>query len=194
MPSRGFVLRIENYLPEISQIALQHWRRLPKQTRLWVDPEDFLQDGLIFVRTVLMPRFVFTKGTKFSTYIFIPLHRFFRAYRESLTCDKRFKNTQTLKQLAEGEQFKQELYVAGMDSYYTMLKLYEAASSNLQRYLEEWFFDRRGTTKCVRTSKGFQRAKREFLTLAPKYKVTARVCEELLQANRSGLLFDLEAR
>lgn len=188
---RRFILRIENYLPLIIKISNQHWKRLPEQTRSWVDEKDFQQEGVIFAQAELMPHFEFSKQVKFSTYLFTSLNRFYSGYRESLTCEKRFQTAQVVAWMYDQQLGRQEVEVRGINAYHTLQTIYDKSSTELQDCMEEWFFSRTGAPKIVTTSAKFKRVRREFLKLSRKYGIDESTCRDLLVAQRAGVFSNI---
>lgn len=184
---RQFVLRIENYVPLITDISASHWLKLPNKTKSWMGQDDFIQDGVQFARFELMPKYDPGRGAKFSTYMFIPMHRFFKAYRESLTCEKRWMTKGAIIELYDRSRFKEELYVVGQDGIDSINKLYDAASDNLKGFMEDWFFSVTGPKRVVKSGTKFKRARLEFLERAQQFNVTIELCAQVLQSSRMGL-------
>ena len=182
---RPLVFRVENYIPLIRTIGRKHWKKLPNQVKLWIDCEDFIQDGIIFTRTT-MPKFNPRMGNKFSTYLFISLNRYFKARVESLGCESRRRTVAAIAVLKEIDVAKRYLYVDGLDGLEALSKLYEEASPLLRSYMDTWFNDR-GSTRAVTTSRGFKKAQREFIESAPRYGLTVQVVADILNSNRMGL-------
>lgn len=188
---RLFVYRIENYVPLITKISASHWQKLPYQTKSWIDQADFVQDGVLFARYEVMPKFNPSNDpkhqTKFSTYLFPAIHRFYRAYRESLTCEKRWMTKDAIIQIYERDRFKEELYVEGQDGMDAICKLYEAASDNLRNFMDDWFFSEDGPKRVVKGGVKFTRARLEFLERSRQFGITVELCNAVLSSARMGL-------
>src|ERR1700688_21232 len=68
--------KLESYLPMIAQKAFQAWRRLPAQYKVWLDVDDLIQEGVLFARYHVWPRYKPLFG-KFTTYLYASLERFY---------------------------------------------------------------------------------------------------------------------
>lgn len=172
---------MENYSRLVAKIAIKYWQALPRQTKAWVEVDDFINDGLLFARFELLPHYDFTR-TKFTTYLYKGLSRYFGSKLLEL---KRQKRTVVLEyQPPIIFVPNREIQMAGEQA---LKSLYASASPMLQKYMKSWFFNEKGPAR-VRMGAGFTKAKKEFKKLAPVYGVDYTLCKAVFDARRASYL------
>src|ERR1035437_7826242 len=67
---------LESYLPLIAKKAIQAWHKLPPQYKAWLDIDDLIQEGVLFARFHVFPRYKPCRG-KFTTYLYAALDHFY---------------------------------------------------------------------------------------------------------------------
>ena len=87
---KKFVYEEKNFLPLVVKKAKEAWLRLPPQTRVWLSLEDMIQDGLMYVRFRLLPRYKPSKN-KFSTLVWMALENHFKLVTYHYYYQKRFE-------------------------------------------------------------------------------------------------------
>jgi len=170
-------LRIENYQGMVAGIALKHWKRLPKSTKVWIDADDFVNDGLMFARVKVLPYFD-VKTAAFSTILTIMLEQFFMRTVDSYRRQKRTP--------VEIPIPKPQLIVDKVMNHQALVQLYWQSSPLLREYLFSWFFSS-GVDR-IRESLPFKKARKEFLKLAPIYGVTPQIFSSLLERRQTVLV------
>ena len=43
---RGAPISVEHYRKLVAMLAWKAWRKLPMQTRMWIGPDDMIEDGM----------------------------------------------------------------------------------------------------------------------------------------------------
>ncbi len=176
----------ENYVGLVTKLAVKYWKALPVSAKIWVDVDDLINDGMLFARFEVMPYYDIATGNSFTTILTIALRQFYGRRIRDLGRQKR-NLAEILLPIDENTFITPDH--DGYDvirSRYSMLKLYDTASPKLQRFIRSWFLNKSSPAR-IRVS-GFTKAKREFLELAPKFKVDINDCRVLLEDRKRKAL------
>ena len=173
-------VEIENYTRLIAQKAWSTWYKLPPSSRAWMDIEDLIQDGALFARYVVRPKYRPHRG-KFITFLSICLDQYYSRQLAAIFSQKRNK-CQTIPienvsfSLGAADCTEQEIYAVE-----TIKKISSVASPMLRYYLHSWLVPRDNARG--RTSRGrrFEVARSEMQRLAKEYKFTRDDFSFLLQ-------------
>jgi len=79
---------LQSYLPLIAQKAIRTWYKLPPHYRVWVDVEDLIQEGVLFARFHVFPRYKPSRS-KFTTYLTAALDNYFLSIGRGVKHKKR---------------------------------------------------------------------------------------------------------
>lgn len=177
---------VENYRAMIAQHAWNAWRKLPIQTRAWVDIEDMIAAGVAFTMDRALRRFDPTRVGTFSTFLYHALQNFYKThyldhYYAQLRCDVKTVSISQLQQ-AYGEEGKvadvdTALALAGAPvtvdpvkaclAVTTLIGIYKEASLLLKDCLVSWFLQPKNT-KFHAHGVRFNRARMEFRNLSKR--------------------------
>ena len=171
-------LQMEDYTRLIAQKAWATWRKLPPSSRAWIDIEDLIQDGALFARFVVRPKFR-PHRSKFSTFLSICLEQYYSRKLASIFTEKRNK-CQTIPidnvsySLGCCDSIEQEIYAVE-----TIKKISSVASPILRRYLNMWLTPRSNRGR-GNGGRRFQIARSEMRRLSDEYRFTREDFEFLL--------------
>jgi hypothetical protein len=176
--------------PMIVEIATASWNRLPPHTKIWYKLEDAINAGVAYTVTSIAKSWDKKRGVKFNTHVHNCLVNFYITQEtEWLRTQSRWEGqTFSLEHNyvrgKDGRSYSIEYYVsmtlqseelekntiARLDAQKGFLKVYDAASITLRKYLFKWFL----TDKLIRIKDGeeYRAAKREFRKLSKLYKFT----------------------
>lgn len=177
-------------LPMIIKIATESWVRFPPHTRVWFSKADAITTGVEYTVTHVAWAYDKKRGVKFSTFLFDCLTNFYiTQVSEPLRAQKRWEGS-TISfdtgsfQVSPRFRTTPEYYlshtllmpciedevIARVDAQKHFLKIYDAATPTLRKYLIRWFL----TTKVIHTKDGdeYRGAKRELRKLAKLHNFT----------------------
>ena len=131
---------LQDYMKLIAQKAWSTWYKLPPQHRSWIDVEDLIQDGILYARFYVLPRFRPHRAKNFSTILFISLENFYKNKISDLFRGKRNKCqvvpvSSVQYHLGECDTTEQEL-----KAVQGLLNVISVASPLLRGYLHRWLF------------------------------------------------------
>lgn len=194
---------IQDYYRLIAMKAFQTWRRLPRQTRAWLDVEDLIQEGVMFTRSNVIPSYN-QDLAKFSTYLWKCLDRHFlnvlRHHRYPSWFEGRNLSLDHLHPVESDNgnyNFTSDdvfnlfsSYISlpvgstPTDKHLTLVQsltnIFMDASPKLRKSIKLWFFDKPESGKVQMNGRPFKRARKEFLELARKHGLDAGGAEMLL--------------
>src|SRR6266404_791932 len=160
--------QIKDFTRLIAQKAWSTWRKLPPSNRAWMDVEDLIQDGVLFARFVVRPKYRPHRG-KFITFLSICLDQYYSRQLAATYSQKRNK-CQTIPlenvsySLGAVDFTEQEIYAVE-----TIKKISSVASPMLRHYLHSWLMPRISTRGRGPHGRRFEIAKSEMQRLARQY-------------------------
>lgn len=190
----------------VSRFAWNVWKKLPPHTRGWVSVDDLIQDGMIWVLMVGIPRYRKEKAA-LSTFLYIGLSNYFqtnylsRSYQVSrcesttvsLDCldlvgmdDRKHALEMRVRALRDDrtpEKILRHCWVVPM-----LVKVFRQASALLRRELRRWFIRTDVERTHLKQRFGrltdcqleFSLARHEFLGLARKEGLEYDDCRHIL--------------
>lgn len=194
---------VQDYQRLIAMKAFQTWRRLPKQTRAWLDVEDLIQEGVMFTRWHVIPRYN-QDAAKFSTFLWKCLDRHFLNVLRHHRYPSWFEGRNlSLDHLNPAEEVNGNInftsdevlnmfssYISlpvgnvPTDQYLTLIqtlsKIFMDASPKLRKSMRLWFFNNPESGKVQMNGRPFRKMRREFLDLAGKHGLDASGAATLL--------------
>jgi hypothetical protein len=156
---------LESYLPMIAQKAFQTWCKLPSQYKVWLDVDDLIQEGVLFTRFHVFPRYK-PSGGKFTTYLYAALDHFYY----SIVHDKFYqKRTAEIVPIADVEHklIENDETEKALHAVSSLHHILAEASPHLLKCLHQWIFTR---DAIVSTGPRFRVARKELLKIATKYR------------------------
>jgi len=131
---------VSDYLPMIAQRALIAWQKLPPQHKSWISPEDMVQEGVIFAKLSVLPKFK-PHRAKFSTFLYTSLENYFKYRMAAYYFQKR--NACRTVPLNEACFVPQRCTkFEWCDTVEAFSTLCAQASPNLRFYLHHWLFSK----------------------------------------------------
>lgn len=182
------LLRIENYVGYIKNRAFDNWQRLPQSVKNWMELQDFVNEGLIFARFSVMPKFDPTRRVQFATLLYKSVDRYYKLRGIELTRGSRIPPGVVFR-IGSGEG-EIDVPISHFDLTYAiagercLVKVYRMASPLLRKQMVGWFFSKSGTWKVRKKSTTFFKAKKEFKRLAKKVDLTYDLCKAFLDRRR----------
>ena len=193
---------VEGYKRMVAAHALLAWRYLPPQVRASTDVDDLIQDGLMFARFGLAPKWRPEWG-KFTTLLHASLPHF---YMNKMAVNGRPRKAQRIPLGAVSVEdiwidlcpflHEQPVDNAMLDHVVQAFeRIYYESSLDLRESLRRWFLQA-GEKVHVRGMR-FERNRQEFLKLARRYNVDKTDCQILMASGRCqgrlvGLLPELQ--
>lgn len=158
-------VNVDEYLRLIAQKARASWYRLPAQHKAWIDLDDLIQDGILFARFYVAPRFR-PHRAGFCTFLSTSLENFYK--EKVFALYRRKRNDCSTVPLAavqyclpSYEQTEDE--IAAVES---LLKVAQKASPILKKYLKHWLLSQK---KVCCNNRRFERVRGELLVLGNLY-------------------------
>lgn len=161
--------------------ALAHWQMLPDFAKRYIDLEDWIHAGVLFVAGDLSHRvnrtFDAGHGAAIKTFVYRALDNFYKNELSFNTNRKRRGECESWEELIESgspgqEDKKAANFVNRIDAFRKVQELHRRASYELMVYLDKHFFTGDHTGKIVVRGKLFDRRSSEFRTLARTIGVT----------------------
>jgi len=168
-PAKRFHYEERNFLPLVVKKAKEAWLRLPPQTRIWVSLDDFIQDGLMFLRFNVLPKYN-PKRTTFLTLAWISLTNHFKFVTYHYYMQKRFDGRNAPLQEISLSCSLRPKHPAELQAVDLIEKIYCASSPHLKMYMARWLHPAYKGTFNLRGHK-FDAAVEEFQTLMQTYKI-----------------------
>lgn len=166
-----FVYDEKTYFPLIVKKSKEAWLRLPPQTRVWVSLEDFISEGVLFVRGRLLRRYN-PRKSKFTTVLWISLENHFKFITQFYYAQKRFDGRNAPLQeimLSCSTQPKHPFQIQAIDAIH---KIFDSGSPALQDYMLRWLSPASKTSFHLRGDR-FYNAVREFRLLSRRHRLGA---------------------
>lgn len=161
--------------------ALAHWQMLPAFAKRYIDLEDWIHAGVLFVAGDLSHRvsrtFDRAQGTTIKTFVYRALGNFYKNELSFNTNRKRSGETTSWDELAEtgapGQEDKRSTnFVDRIDAFRKVQELHRRASYELTLYLDKHFFTGDHSGKIITKGKLFEMRAGEFRKLANAVGVT----------------------
>ncbi len=196
----------ESYRRMVSKLAWNVWRKLPPQTRTWLQVEDLIQDGMEWVVTIGIPKYRRDEAS-LCTFLYVGIGNYFKTeYLMKLYHRKRYEGrTVSLEGLdlvgvddvkypletridALVDRKSQVDIVRGCWVVPMLVRIFRQATELLRRELRRWFLRTRTTRIHSRQRLGrltnrqvdFSLARYEFLGLASREGLDYDDCDHLL--------------
>ena len=133
--------RIAEYKRMVMKAAWSAYYKLPLQTRSWIDAEDLIQDGLLFAKYYVVPRYRPHRAS-FSTFLTRSLDNFYKGMLEHHYTQKRNKCTPVsisscFCQLHATDPIEEEIHAVQ-----AFQRIATIASPQLRFYLNQFLFTR----------------------------------------------------
>jgi len=168
---------MKQYVPMVAKLCWKYWACLPASIRVWIDVEDLVYECIAYIQ--FDSSRVYDGRTKISTFVYMSTERYLINVVKKYSCRKR--NTQIVKvedlnSLFVVDQMPlSKLYEARL----ALQQVYKQASPRLRCQMKMWF----GTPPRIKKSSDFDMAKKEFLSLSTRCKVTRQDYHLLLETN-----------
>ena len=181
---------VEGYRRMVAAHALLAWRYLPPQVRATTDVDDLIQDGLMFARFGLAPKWRPEWG-KFTTILHTSLPHFYMNKFGAAGGKPVRAQRITLGAVSIEDIWidlcpylhEQPVDNAMCDHVVRAFeRIYYEGSIPLRESLQRWFLDAGRNAHTVGCR--FERDRQEFLKLARKYKVDKVDCQILMASDR----------
>ncbi len=182
MSSNAFpvAFRMENYSNLFYKLALRCWKNLPSQHQTWISVEDLIQDGMLFIRYKVVPKYNVRLKMSFITLLHISLEQFYSRKLAAYYAKKRLPID-----LTYDEDVR---FVDVLSSTSAIDNIYDQASPLLRQYMDKWFYDTDGLPERLRISDPFKKARREFKRLAKVNNVDVVTCRTVLESRKQKSL------
>lgn len=168
----------------VIKLAWESWRMLPPQTKVWVDPDDLVEECYIHILDDILERYDGRAG--YTTFLWwAEKNRLLRWAQRQLT-QKRLGITIPLED-AEWVG-KKDMGQTKIEAEDALLWVYEMASPQLRVQMRAWFCPQ---FKLRMRSDEFPEAAKEFRTLSGTSRLFYEDCLKLMQ---NGFTIDREVR
>ena len=106
---RGAPISVEHYRKLVAMLAWKAWRKLPMQTRMWIGPDDMIEDGMYQV--VRLTYSYNPNWAGFSTAVYHRLHKYYiNEYLEFHSALKR--GWETVQGANKGKRWENKMSIA----------------------------------------------------------------------------------
>jgi DNA-directed RNA polymerase specialized sigma24 family protein len=172
---------LSQYRGMVIKLAWQYWKRLPEMVRVWVDPEDLIEEAYIHVLSRGRSLFDRRRGGQ-STFLYIGISHLFLNFAIAQQAKKRFGWAVSVDELRV--LGKRDSGLGRVESIDALLRCYQQASEECKGEMRRWF----GFSKPkVHRSLYHQRIYQEFRQLAEHNRLSPNDCRVLM---RSGMCLD----
>lgn len=164
---------VEQYRWLVMKLAWQYWRKLPVYTKLWVDPDDLIEEAYLFILTTAIRQYDPKRASR-TTFVWVGVNSVLLNFALSQQVKKRFGWSVPLEELRFVCKTDERLLL--YESEQALNRVYESASPLLKEEMRLWFGP--GKPKYHRSiaSRGLQE---EFKTLAHTYHLVPDDCRRL---------------
>lgn len=196
----------EGYRRMVSKMAWNVWRKLPPQTRVWLQVEDLIEDGMEWVVTVGIPKYRRDEAS-LCTFLYVGVGNYFKseylmkAYQRSRyegrtvsldsldligVDDMRHPLESRVEALVDRKS--QVDMIRGCWVVPMMVRIFKQATELLKQELRRWFLrvekarihTRQRLGRLTNRQLEFSLARHEFLSLARRERVEYDDCKHLL--------------
>lgn len=201
---------VSSVLPMIAEKARATWNRLPQHTRNWYTLNDLMSDGVNFTVTKVVKHYRASEGAKFSTYLYAALDNFYINKVVALTNESRggkqpyalsfdsglvkvtsssgangFMSVESY--LARNQKLgsHEERVVSKVDAERAFLKVYQAATPLLRKYIIRWLLQPKITK--FKNGSSFRIASVEFRKLSVVHHFTFELCSFIVDDEQTRL-------
>jgi hypothetical protein len=169
---------LAQYRGLVIKLAWQYWRRLPVSTKMWVEPEDLIEDAYLFILTRHAQTYNNKRAMR-STFLWTGIGNLFLNFALSQQTRKRFGWPVPLEEVET--MGRRDDRIQRVESVDAIIRIFNQASPECQVEMRRWFgFER----PKVRRSEQGRRIYKEFSELAYQNRVSPDDCRKLM---RSGL-------
>ncbi len=174
---------IEQYRNLARKLAWQYWKSLPASTKVWVDPEDLIEDAYLYILSRASTAYDVGRG-KWTTFLTTGITNLFLNFTLSQQTKKRFGWNHPLETLDQMGIGKRDKGVGRLEAIDALLNVYTQASDPCRGAMRQWFGVERRKVKRSAVAKALYR---EFAILAEQNRLSPNDCRELM---RGGLCLD----
>ena len=169
------LLVIQKYRGLVLELAWRYWRTLPAHTKIWVDPDDLIEDAYIYVLTRVGKRAWNPRRGAQSTYLWCGISSILLNFALSQQTKKRFGYRLPLEDIKAIALPDRRL--ATLEAEEALNKTYQEASRELKWQMKRWF----GPSKprFGHSDKSFFLYS-EFRNLAARHRLTSEDCRRLM--------------
>ncbi len=169
------LLVIQRYRGLVLQLAWRYWRTLPAYTKIWVDPDDLIEDAYIYILTRVGKRAWNPQRGAQSTYLWCGINSILLNFTLSQQTKKRFGYRLPLEDIKAMALPDRRL--ARLEAEDALNRIYREASQELKEQMKRWFGP--GSPKHGRPGKVLPLCS-EFKSLTTRYRLTADDCRQLM--------------
>lgn len=169
---------IAQYRGLVLKLAWMYWRKLPAAVKVWVDPDDLIEEAYVSVIRDEAKRQWDAKRGRKSTFVWTSLNSMFLNFALAQQTQKRFGWRITLEDLACLGLGEDDKSIATLEAKQAFEKVWWASSSSLRGYEREWFGPEKPRMKWSEETRA---AYREFRGLADKYRLSPNDCRQLMR-------------
>lgn len=164
---------LEKFKGLVLKLSWQYWKRLPQHTKVWVDPDDLIEDAYLYVLSRAADTYDKEKASR-CTFLWVGVNNLLLNFAMSQQTKKRFGWNVPVEELEVIG--KPDPSVAGMEARDALNKIYNEASDELKKEMQNWF----GPIRPRLRTKRVHENRREFLALATKHRLTEDDCRHLM--------------
>jgi hypothetical protein len=168
---------IRQYRGLVLELAWRYWKTLPAHTKMWIDPDDLIEDAYIYILTRVGSRAWNPKRGTRMTYLYCGISSILMNFSMSQQAKKRFGYPVPLEDV---------YHLGGLDKKMiqweaeeALNKIYKEASPELKAQMKKWFGP--GKPRGQRTVNASQ-FYFEFRGLAERYRLTPNDCRKMMGA------------
>jgi hypothetical protein len=179
---------LDQYKRLIAKKAFESWYKLPIKMRAYIDVEDMIQQGLIYVKYSMMKNYN-PKRAKLTTFLYTGLENFYKRKFEEMRAIKRYDANDIPVEvlvavgmepsIEEEFDIHQHVIESFSDVYYN-------ATERLRESMKRWFLQNT-TTKVHVGGNRFKQDRKEFLKLAKQFNLNDADCRVLIHSPKCQL-------
>lgn len=168
---------LAKYRKLVLKLAWEYWKRLPASVRIWVDPEDLIEEAYVYVIRQEARDYDKRRGNP-TTFLWTGISNLFLNFAASYQTRKRFGWRVPLEDLWMGGEHDREL--KRIEAREALEQVFKEGSPELQKEILEWF-GQAGSR--VKWSKAAKRLYEEFRRLAKKHGLSPEDFRQLIRSD-----------
>lgn len=170
---------IRQYRGLVLELAWRYWKMLPANAKLWLDPDDLIEDAYIYILTRVGNRAWNPKRGSQMTYLWMGISSILQNFSIAQQAKKRFGFIVPLEDIQ---------HVGGLDrkviqweAEEALNRVYSEASPKLKDLMKKWFGPEKPRGTMLRSSKATEMYF-EFRGLAEKHRLSPSDCRKMMGA------------
>jgi hypothetical protein len=169
---------IEQYRGLVMKLAWEYWRRLPVYSKVWIDPDDLIEEAYLFILRKATKTYDKKRASQ-MTFLWCGIGNLFKNFANAQQTKKRFGWSVSLEELECAGMGARDSGIAWVEAYDAAIRTYRQVSPECRCEMKQWFGPER---RKVKRSGEALKLYREFYQTAHTNGLTIDDCRQLIQS------------